>query len=184
MGRRFVHPARKPETSLRFNRRENLRLQSLFIFAACLTLITSVLGRRILWAQTAEINPLQLSPQHATASVADLDKESAWYERVLGFKEIQRFKNGTDSELRQMGIPGYRIDLIWQKGSVRPSPGTIAPNQGWLHVVFKTPILDSVYKRLLDAGTDVKAIRNGQSSAISRLMLHDPEANEIEILPQ
>jgi catechol 2,3-dioxygenase-like lactoylglutathione lyase family enzyme len=176
---------RKSESSLLLNRRGNLRLQSVLIFAASLTLVISMAGRKHLEAQTAEINPLQLSPHHATAEVADIDKETNWYESVLGFKEIQRFKTGPDYELRQMGIPGYRIDLLWQRGSVRPSAGKSVPNQGWLHVVFKSPIIDAVYKVLVDKGTDVKAFRNAQpSTAITRLTLHDPEGNEVEILPQ
>jgi catechol 2,3-dioxygenase-like lactoylglutathione lyase family enzyme len=161
-----------------------LRVQSLLVFAASFTLITFIAGSEHLKAQTTEINPLQLSPHHATAEVADIDKETNWYESILGFKEIQRFKDGSDYELRQMGIPGYRVDLLWQRGSVRPSPGKSVPNQGWLHVVFKSPIIDAVYKVLVDKGTDVKAFRNGPSPAITRLTLHDPEGNEVEILPQ
>lgn len=127
--------------------------------------------------------PLQLSPNHATASVADIDKEAAWYERVLGFHEAQRFKNGTDSELRQMVIPGYRIDLFWQRGSVRPDGPTGSSRQGWFHVVFQTPVIDADYKRLVDLKTDVQANRDDKS-AITRLVFHDPEGNELEIVPQ
>jgi len=134
-------------------------------------------------AQTAEVNPLQLSPHHATASVADLDKESRWYERVLGFQEIKKVRNGSDFEVRQMSIPGYRIDLVWQKGSSRQHGAKGSFSQGWLHVVFKTPVIDANYERLLALETDVKADRDAQS-AITRLVFHDPEGNEIEILPQ
>jgi len=35
----------------------------------------------------AELNPLNLTPHHATISVADLDKESQWYATVLGFEK-------------------------------------------------------------------------------------------------
>jgi catechol 2,3-dioxygenase-like lactoylglutathione lyase family enzyme len=134
-------------------------------------------------AQTAETNPLQLFPHHATASVADLEKESAWYQRVLGFHEIARMHPGPDFEVLHMGIPGYRIDLVRQKGSIRQHDATGYFAQGWLHVVFKTPVIDADYKRLVDLGTDVKADRDAQS-AISRLVLHDPEGNELEIVPQ
>jgi catechol 2,3-dioxygenase-like lactoylglutathione lyase family enzyme len=133
-------------------------------------------------AQTTDENPLQLTPHHATASVADLEKESAWYEHVLGFREAERFKMGTDFEIRHMTIPGFRIDLACRKGSVRRRivPGDL--EQGWFHIVFKTPSIDTAYKFLVAKETDVKADRNDQS-AITRLIVHDPEGNEIELIP-
>lgn len=132
-------------------------------------------------AQTEDTNPLQLSPHHATAVVNDMEKEARWYERVLGFKEVQRFRTGADFELRQMGIPGYRLDLLWQRGSVRPETPSGTPRQGWLHVVFQSPAIDANYKRLVTEGTDVKASRNAES-VITRLTFHDPEGNELEIV--
>lgn len=130
--------------------------------------------------QAADANPLELSPHHATASVADIDKETAWYEQVLGFKELQRFNTSPDFQLRQMGIPGYRIDLVWQKGSSRQRLSGYAA-QGWLHVVFKTPVIDADLKRLEELKTDVKATRDDKS-VVTRLTFHDPEGNELEIV--
>ncbi|MHB8286404.1 MAG: VOC family protein [Caulobacteraceae bacterium] len=92
----------------------------------------------------AEINPLQLSPHHVTASVADLEKESAWYTRVLGFRVTGRFEDDVNLKVRQMGIPGYRIDLVWKKGSAPGRQALGAAQQGWLHVVFQTSAIDQV----------------------------------------
>lgn len=133
-------------------------------------------------AQPGE-NPLQLYPHHATASVANIDKEEAWYERVFGFREILRSNTGSDYEIRQMVIPTYRIDLVWQKGSVRHPNSTPYSNQGWVHIVFKTPAIEADYHKLVADGTDVKADRNIRA-AITRLVVHDPEGNEIEIVPE
>jgi catechol 2,3-dioxygenase-like lactoylglutathione lyase family enzyme len=132
-------------------------------------------------AQTDDSNPLKLVPDHATASVADLDKESAWYGRVLGFREVSRFQ-GPDFEVRHLGIPGYRIDLAWQKGSSRNHAAKSYQQQGWLHVVFRTDTLEADYRRLMELGTDVRADKNSESR-VSRLILHDPEGNELEIVP-
>jgi catechol 2,3-dioxygenase-like lactoylglutathione lyase family enzyme len=155
-----------------------------FIMIPVVILAALISGGQLL-AQTApptgDANPLQLSPHHATTSVADIEKEAKWYEQILGFHEAQRFKNGTDSELRQMVIPGYRIDLVWQRGSVRPAGPSGNLKQGWFHVVFRTPVIDADYKRLVDMGTDVKAFRDDKS-AITRLTFHDPEGNELEIV--
>jgi hypothetical protein len=99
----------------------------------------------------------------------------------LGFDRSRLLGNGADFQMYQMTTPGYRIDLVQQKGASRlraPQPILV---QGWLHVVFKTPDIDAAYKYLIDQKTDVKAIRD-EHSVITRLVLHDPEGNELEIV--
>ncbi|MFP5277866.1 MAG: VOC family protein [Acidobacteriota bacterium] len=128
-------------------------------------------------------NPLQLYPQHVTVSVANIDREEAWYERVFGFKEALRSSAGADYEIRQIVLPTYRIDLVWQKGSVRHPNATPYSSQGWAAIVFKTPAIEADFHKLVADGTDAKADRNIRS-AITRLVVHDPEGNEIEIVPE
>lgn len=137
---------------------------------------------RVSAAGTAS-NPLRLAPDHATASVADLDKESQWYQHVLGFVETKRFRSADDFEVRNLSLGDYRIDLVWKKGSSRPGEVDGYFKQGWMHVVFRTPSIDADYQRLVELGTDVKADRTPQST-IARLVFHDPEGNELEIVPQ
>lgn len=127
-----------------------------------------------------DINPMQLEPDHVTASVADLDKEEAWYIRVFGFREIVRHKRGPDFEVAHLSLNVYHIDLAWQKGSVRQKE-TRYFRQGWEHVVFTTPILESAYERLVAMGTDARADRNGKGK-MWRVFVDDPEGNEIEIV--
>ena len=103
-------------------------------------------------------NPLQLLPDHATASVADLDKEVAWYEKVLGFHEVGR--GGTaDFQVSHLLLGDYRIDLAWQKGSSRGALESYQ-RQGWMHVVFRSPNIEAVYQQLASAGTDVRKDSN------------------------
>ena len=124
-------------------------------------------------------NPLQLLPDHATASVENLEAETAWYERVLGFREVGR-NGGADFQVVHLLLGDYRIDLAWQKGSTRPRlPGYLS--QGWMHVVFRSPMVDSVYQRLQERGTDARADRNDKGELL-RVVLHDPEGNEIEVV--
>jgi catechol 2,3-dioxygenase-like lactoylglutathione lyase family enzyme len=127
------------------------------------------------------LNQLQLSPHHVTASVADLEEEASWYERVLGFRRSERMGDPNSFLLYQMTMPGYRIDLAWQKGSTNHRIGQGAIEQGWLHVVFKTPNIDAAFKSLQAKGTDVKAYRDNKS-VITRIAFHDPEGNELEIV--
>jgi len=126
----------------------------------------------------AEPNPLKLTPHHATISVADLDKESQWYASVLGFEKSSPFDNA-DSKGCWMVIPGYRVDLIQQKGSSRQDTRLGLQRQGWLHVVFQTPMIEEALRRLQVAGTDVKAF--DYDGHLQRLILHDPEGNEVEL---
>jgi catechol 2,3-dioxygenase-like lactoylglutathione lyase family enzyme len=127
----------------------------------------------------AEPNPLKLTPHHATISVADLDKESQWYAAVLGFEKSNPF-DAPDSRGCWMVIPGYRIDLIQRKGSSRQDLRIGLQRQGWLHVVFQTPFIEVALKRLRAAGTDVKAFKDA-AGQLQRLILHDPEGNEVEL---
>jgi catechol 2,3-dioxygenase-like lactoylglutathione lyase family enzyme len=131
-------------------------------------------------AQSGNPN-LSLSPHHVTASVADLANEAAWYERVLGFQRSKLLGDSADFQMYQMTMPGYRIDLVQQKGSSRQHEAQGAFVQGWLHVVFKTPDIGRAYKHLLTQATDVKAFKDDHA-AITRLTFHDPEGNELEIV--
>ena len=125
-------------------------------------------------------NPLHLSPHHVTALVADLDMESQWYQKVLGFQEVKRFANGSDFAMRQLTVPGCRIDLVWRRGSTKRAPNGSGPVQGWLHVVFQTPDINAAFKRLKALGTDVTQDENADH-IVDHLTLHDPEDNEIGI---
>lgn len=139
-------------------------------------------------------NPLQLVPSHFTLSVADIDKESAWYHDVLGFEEYERIPHGTDFVHCSLRIPGvYRVDLNWQKGSARhTAPGFQQPagsagkgsgnmEQGYTHVVFKTAIsLDTVNQQLTSKNANVAAAKD-KNGSVNNILVYDPEGNEIEI---
>jgi catechol 2,3-dioxygenase-like lactoylglutathione lyase family enzyme len=133
-----------------------------------------------LQAQTEDRNPHHFSPDHATVSVADWDKECQWYQRILGFHELKTAKLGPDRKICYLGIPGYRVDVLWQKGSVRHQVTTGSLEQGWLNIELKTSDIDGVYKFLVDQGIDVKVDR-GENSSIQHLKFLDPEGNEIGI---
>jgi catechol 2,3-dioxygenase-like lactoylglutathione lyase family enzyme len=134
-------------------------------------------------AQASNAEPAALTglvPHHVTISVEDLDRVSQWYVRVLGFKITQRFDTNPDFLLRQLSIPGYRIDMVKYKGSARPAP--VNPRylqQGWIHVAFSVPDLPAAYKELQALNTDVTADKDAKGVP-TRVILHDPEGNEIE----
>lgn len=127
-------------------------------------------------------NPLQLAPDHVTISVADIEKEAAWYAQVLGFKETSSSK-GEDFQHRQLSIPGvYRVDLSWKKGSARHTVGPPSDlEQGWRHIVFTTPDLEATLQHLRAHKVEVRVDRNQKTNAISQMFITDPEGNEIEL---
>lgn len=122
-----------------------------------------------------------LVPDHATLSVENLDVEQQWYTRVLGFKILRKMDSNPDMINEQLAIPGYRIDLIKYKGSIRPPAGsTVYNNQGWVHVVFH---VQSVAKAVaeLDA-LHVKPFSvNKENGVPIQILLRDPENNEVEV---
>lgn len=131
--------------------------------------------------QPEQPNPLRLTPHHASISVADLDRESQWYAHVLGLVKTYAYDNG-DLKGCFMFLPGggFRIDLMQQKGSLRESNRIGLTRQGWLHVVFQTPLMDEALKRLQSFNTDVRVYRY-KDGRLQRLVVHDPEGNEIEL---
>ena len=133
-------------------------------------------------AQTADHNPLHLSPDHATVSVADWDKECQWYKHVLGFEDLKPAKVGPERQICYLHVPGYRLDVLWQKGSRRHQVTTGSLEQGWLNIEFKTSDIDGVYKFLIAQGINVTVDR-GDGSSLQHLKFLDPEGNEIGITP-
>jgi catechol 2,3-dioxygenase-like lactoylglutathione lyase family enzyme len=134
-------------------------------------------------AQVGKDEPAALTglvPHHVTISVENLDRESDWYVRVLGFRVTQRFDTDPAFLLRQLSISGYRIDMVQYKGSARPAP--VNPRylqQGWIHVAFSVPDLPAAYKELQVLNTDVTADKDAKGVP-TRVIVHDPEGNEIE----
>jgi len=128
-------------------------------------------------------NPLQISIEHVSVSVADLHKEVEWYTRVLGFHATTHYQRAPDFELQAMHIPGFHIDLISQQGSSRPASSSRPYfTQGWGLIIFRTAgSIDSVYDQLKASGVEVTAFRDNKSKSISRVDLQDPEGNAIEI---
>ena len=145
----------------------------------CLVMILAPV-QVLLHAQTAGRNPLRLSPHHATVSVADWDKECQWYQRVLGFYELKPPKREQDRKICYLGIPEYRLDVLWQKNSMRHQVTTGGLEQGWLNVEFETSDINRAYKYLIGQGIEVKVDRD-EGSSIQHLKFRDPEGNEIGI---
>ena len=113
---------------------------------------------------------------HLSISVEDLDREIAWYGRVLGFKESKRRVTPamTNVNLRNAN---FRIDLIKYPGSKRTPADPVYLQQGFAHLAMTVPDLQAARTALVALGADVK-------SGTGAIVLRDPEGNEIEIFPR
>ena len=133
-------------------------------------------------------NPMQLTmPRTVTIVVANLDKEVEWYQTVLGFKVNQKFgggggapnPNATD-RVKRIELVGFRLDLVWHKGSTRPAPPEHY-QEGVDHFSFETTAMDQDYKWLTDHGVTIDAVRDKKTNALKIMRFHDPEGNEIHV---
>jgi catechol 2,3-dioxygenase-like lactoylglutathione lyase family enzyme len=128
----------------------------------------------------ADGNELGLFAEHVTIGVADLDKEAEWYERVMGFK-ANPVAHRPAYDLRQIFIPGFRIDLLAQKGSTRASSEPMDNDkQGLIRLGFGSHDPEAALKHLMAQGVKPQVTRN-QQGQISSLHFNDPEGNGVEI---
>lgn len=132
-------------------------------------------------AQVPADNPLQFSALHSvTLTVANLGAEVDWYEKVLGFHETMRHQElMPQEEMRRVEVAGNRVDLVWHRGSTRPPP--VQYQEGYDHVSYQTTALEKDYQWLVAHGVKVQMLRDPKSNAIQRMVIHDPEGNEIRI---
>jgi catechol 2,3-dioxygenase-like lactoylglutathione lyase family enzyme len=132
-------------------------------------------------AQSTE-NPLQLRPDHATASVADIDRAVRWYQDMLGFKVVNRGERPNGGRFADLAIPGYGIGLV-QNTAASPPPGSSA-RSGWIHIVFAVPDPARAFATLKLRNADVTTRGNPAPAKITTFLLHDSEGNEIEIVQE
>lgn len=121
-----------------------------------------------------------LKVEHITFSVANVDREADWLEKVFDFKVAHSGSDATAAS-KSVTVPGFRIDLIQYKGSSRtPISNPRYLQQGFIHIVFQIPDLEAAYKRLQELKQDVER-ETEPKHELWGLRLHDPEGNEIEL---
>jgi catechol 2,3-dioxygenase-like lactoylglutathione lyase family enzyme len=136
-------------------------------------------------AQTQADNPLRLTaPRTMTLVVADLDREVAWYKTVLGFHDTGKFGPGrpdATDRVSRIELAGFRLDLVWHKGSTRPPPPATY-QEGYSHLSFESTSMDDNYRWLQAHGVDIDSVvRDKTTNALRIIRFRDPEGNEIHI---
>ena len=123
-----------------------------------------------------------MTPIHITLSVASIDVERHWYEKVFGFKVSRTVNENPNQTLVRVVIPGFGIDLIQAKGSARSMPRTPSnQQQGYVHMAFTVADVNAALAALKAINADVTPGQPDAKGAIDMLLVRDPEGNELEI---
>ena len=94
---------------------------------------------------------------HFAISVANMEESLAWYERVFGFKALDRSEiPGTGVQVSHMQAPGFLLEIFCAPNSASLAEDRKIPNRDFLtqenkHVSFGVPdahILVDEFKRL------------------------------------
>ena len=126
---------------------------------------------------------------HVGLSVADLERQTAWYCSAFGLRESTPFEvpalglRGTFV----VGELGLAIELLERTGSV---PGTQAVDQaealltrGYGHVCLRVDDVDGMHARLLAAGaTERMRPAPAPEAGVRMSFVSDPEGNLIELV--
>ena len=128
------------------------------------------------------LNPLELRPHHATATVADLDRAANWYRQMLGFRIRERGSHG-DVLFVELVIPGFGVALIKEPAGVQAAPRTADRAPHWLHIVFSVPDPEAAYHALEAKGASLAA-RRSTNGHIQSFLITDSEGNELEIIAE
>lgn len=127
---------------------------------------------------------------HVSISVADLDRQTIWYQQVLGFETIIEQYQVPEPPVRTAVLQtrtGTRVELIERAGSTRPrvftDPLDACREQGYGHWALEVDALDAALTALTAAGAQAvwppaDAVQPGARFAYVK----DPEGNLIELI--
>lgn len=117
--------------------------------------------------------PLQ-SINHFAHEVADVDRTTAFYQDVLGFRVIRR----PAFNFRGAWLFGYGVQLHVIEG--RPPSRDVAVSPRADHIAFHTDNIEAVEARLRDHR--INYLRNIQGpTGVVQIFFHDPDGNHIEV---
>lgn len=120
-------------------------------------------------------DPLPLaSINHLSHEVADVERSSAFYREVLGFRTIGR----PNFDFPGAWLYGYGVQLHLIQGN--PPARSVAVSPRADHVAFHTTDPPVVEKRLQEH--HINYLRNMQGpTGLVQIFFHDPDGNHIEI---
>ncbi|HUN36383.1 MAG TPA: VOC family protein [Trebonia sp.] len=134
--------------------------------------------------------PVEVRFHHVSLSVADLDAQQSWYQRVLGFADVIEQFSLPEPPVRTVVLrsaAGLRLELIERTGSARTEeygdPLDTLRGQGYGHWAVEVADLDGAFTTITSHGGQpvwppADAVEPGARFAYVK----DPEGNLIELI--
>jgi catechol 2,3-dioxygenase-like lactoylglutathione lyase family enzyme len=119
-------------------------------------------------------------------SVGDIEKMTAWYRDMLGFKVAKDLAMGQGGgKLRLLENGNERIEMVYTAGSKPGEQRPLPPNstiQGWVQLTMEVPDLDAARAALIAKGVAPGAITPIAPLGIRIMFMRDPEGNIVELV--
>ncbi len=133
---------------------------------------------------------LGLNVHHTSLSVADLDSQRAWYQRVLGLREVVEEFELAEPPVRTVVLrsgSGVRLELIERAGASRnhvyADPLDAASTLGFGHWALSVDDLDAAFAAIVAAGgIEVWPPADAVAPGARFAYIKDPEGNLIELI--
>jgi len=130
-------------------------------------------------------NPFGLKLNRFTARVRDIERATAWYRDILGFRvgETGTMLDGA-MQYAYLHWPDFGVSLVQLN---LPATEVALGEQVlpcWQHPVFEATDPHSLYQELKERGVDVFTHAPEVPERVTSFLFHDSEGNEIEIVSE
>lgn len=118
---------------------------------------------------------------HTCIRVKDLEKSVAFYQEVMGMKEVRRLDYPEDSfTLVYLTLPGddYELELTYNYDQDQP----YELGNGYGHIAIAVENLEETHEELTQSGYDVTDLKGLSDGAASFFFIKDPDGYKIEIV--
>ena len=161
------------------------KLITAFAVVTCLGFFLRPAAPERLVAQSSDVD-FDITLDHVALSVPDIGESIAWYQKMLGFKEVRRGgqPNGMQTALIQRG--DIRIELFQLPGAAplpesRRNPSEDFRTHGLKHFAFQVKDIRAVLSKLDAKGVKVAfELRDNPGTAFA--FISDNAGNAIELI--
>jgi catechol 2,3-dioxygenase-like lactoylglutathione lyase family enzyme len=134
--------------------------------------------------------PIEVRFHHVSLSVADLDAQQSWYQRVLGLTDVIEQFSVPEPPVRTVVLRspgGVRVELIERAGSARKEvysdPLDTLRGQGYRHWAVEVADLDGAFEAITgNGGQPVWPPADAVEPGARFAYVKDPEGNLIELI--
>jgi lactoylglutathione lyase len=111
---------------------------------------------------------------HVGIYVKALERSLTFYEKLFGFKVVNRFTSG-EAEIGLLDIGGGLLELIQRPGSPVTPPGG-----NWSHLALHEPDFDDRVKTLEEMGVETRRVTMVNGNRLC--FFQDPDGHTMELM--